>query len=135
MPKKGVAHKKWNPENMKNAIEAIKSNQMGYLKASKIFNVPKSTLELYVKRGQPLEKQCTLQIRRKPVLTPEIEEDLVQYCLEMDKRYYGLGLTDIRRLAYQLAIRNNLPNPFSKRDGNAGKNDLEISSNVIPIYL
>lgn len=121
MPKKGVAHKKWNPENMKNAIEAIKSKQMGYLKASKSFNVPKSTLELYVKRGQPLEEQCTIKIGRKPVLTSEMEEDLVQHCLEMDKRYYGLGLADIRRLAYQLAIRNNLPHPFSNRDANAGK--------------
>lgn len=121
MPKKGVAHKKWNPENMKNAIEAIKSKQMGYLKASKTFNIPKATLELYVKRGRPLEEQCKLQIGRKPVLTAEMEEDLVQHCLDMDKRYYGLGIADIRRLAYQLAIRNNLPHPFSKKDANAGK--------------
>ncbi|XP_072392413.1 uncharacterized protein [Diabrotica undecimpunctata] len=50
-----------------------------------------------------------------------MEEDLVQYCLEMDRKYYGLELADVRKLAYQLAIRNNLSHPFSEIDGNAGK--------------
>ena len=88
MPKKGVPHKKWN---MENAINGVITKEMGHLKAAKSFNVPKSTLELCVKRGNPLEEQSALQMGRKPILSPEMEEDLVQYCLEMDKRYYGLG--------------------------------------------
>lgn len=34
---------------MKKALEAVRNNEMGYLKAHKIYGVPKSTLEDYVK--------------------------------------------------------------------------------------
>ncbi|KAG5878474.1 hypothetical protein JTB14_015786 [Gonioctena quinquepunctata] len=39
----------------------------------------------------------------------------------MHRRFYGLGLGDIKRLAYQLAIRNGLRHPFSHESGAAGK--------------
>ncbi|KAI4464192.1 piggybac transposable element-derived protein 4 [Holotrichia oblita] len=59
---------------------------MGYLKTLKHLNVPKTTLEVYVKRGRPLKEQCTLRMGRKPVLSPEMEEDLV---LEITFEFLG----------------------------------------------
>nr|CAI5855879.1 unnamed protein product [Callosobruchus analis] len=87
---------------------------MGFLGASKVFSVPKPTLELYVKRGTPIEEQRMLKMGLKPILSSKTEEDLVKYRLEMDRRYYGLRVTDIRRPAYQLAIRNNLSMPIQR---------------------
>ena len=37
--------KKWDPERMKAAIEAIRNKEMGSCKASRTFNVPHTTLE------------------------------------------------------------------------------------------
>ena len=39
----------------------------------------------------------------------------------MQKRFYGLSLPDLRSLAFQLAARNNLNNPFDKDLKLAGK--------------
>lgn len=39
---------------------------------------------------------------------------------EMVNRYYGLRATDIRVMAFQLAIRNNIPHQFSDK-GIVGK--------------
>lgn len=89
---------------------------MGYLKASRTYNVPKSTLEDYVKHGSSPDPPG-----RKPVLPLELEESLVNYCLEMDRRFFGLSTTDIKRLAYQLLLRNGVSHTFSQEKGLAGK--------------
>jgi hypothetical protein len=39
----------------------------------------------------------------------------------MQQRFYGLSLTDVRQLAFQLAERNNIDVPFSKVTQLAGK--------------
>jgi len=40
--------KNWDPERMEAAIEAIRNKEMGSYKASRVFNVPQTTLERYV---------------------------------------------------------------------------------------
>jgi len=35
--------KKWDPKRMKAAIEAMKNEEMGSYKASRVFNVPQTT--------------------------------------------------------------------------------------------
>lgn len=39
----------------------------------------------------------------------------------MDKRFYGLRLRDIKHMAFQLAISNNLKHPFNVSKKSAGK--------------
>jgi hypothetical protein len=41
--------KKWDPERMKAAIEAMKNEEMGSNKVSRVFNLPQTTLQRYVK--------------------------------------------------------------------------------------
>ncbi|XP_030749721.1 uncharacterized protein LOC115877614 [Sitophilus oryzae] len=89
---------------------------MGYLKASRTFNVLKSTLEDYVKRGS-----SPAPAGRRPGLSPDLEKMLVDYCLEMDRRFFGLSTIDIRRFAYQLAEKNGCSHRFSREKGQAGK--------------
>ncbi|KAG5894437.1 hypothetical protein JTB14_019805 [Gonioctena quinquepunctata] len=76
------------------------------------------------KRGTLKPLSCLLflvavSIGRQSILSPELEEDLVAYCLEMDRRFYGHGLGDINRFTYQLAIRNGLRHHFSHESGAA----------------
>lgn len=112
--------KQWCPDAMKKAYEAIKNKEMGYLKASKVFKVPKSTLEYYVKNPKDLDELIATKLGRKPTFSPDIEGELAKYCLEMVQRYYGLRASDIRVMAFQLAIKNNIPHQFSSK-GEAGK--------------
>jgi hypothetical protein len=41
--------KKWDPERLKAAIEAMRNKEMGSYKASRAFNLPQTTLQSYVK--------------------------------------------------------------------------------------
>ena len=43
---------KWDPERMKTAIEAMKNGEMGSYKASRVFILPQTTLQRYVKDRQ-----------------------------------------------------------------------------------
>jgi len=44
--------KKWDHERMKKAIEAIKNKEMDSYKASRVFNIPQTTLEHHVQDRQ-----------------------------------------------------------------------------------
>jgi hypothetical protein len=49
----------------------------------------------------------------KTVFPRGTEDMLFNYCMDMVTRYFGFPAVYARRLAYQLAIRNGLPNQFS----------------------
>lgn len=54
------------------------------------------------------------------MLTKELEDELIRYLLHMKSKYFGLTRNDIRNMAYQLAVKNNLPNPFGKETAGKG---------------
>lgn len=61
---------------------------------------------------------------RKPVFTAAMENTLVEYCLEMERRFFGLARVDIRRLAFRIAEVNGIAHSFSKVAGQAGKSEV-----------
>ncbi|XP_047026166.1 MFS-type transporter clz9-like [Helicoverpa zea] len=116
--------KRWDMEEMNAAIVAVREKRMGYLKAAKQFNVPRSTLFRFVNdKDSPIESITNKVIGRKPLFGQDIENLLVEYVLTMENKFNGLTRMDLRRLAYQLALKNNIKNPF--RGGFAGRYWLE----------
>lgn len=114
--------KKWDPLMMVRAVKAVRSGEMGYKRASKYFEVPKGTLERYVKDHEKTpETLVGVSLGRKPVLSENIEELLVKYCVDMDSRYFGLRRKDITRMAFQLAMHNGVKHPFSAQKQSAGR--------------
>jgi hypothetical protein len=57
----------------------------------------------------------------KPIILPALEEKFVDYLLLIERKYFGCTRDDIRRLAFQLAVQNKIPNPFSIATEAAGK--------------
>jgi hypothetical protein len=105
--------KKWNPERMKAPVEAIRSKEMGSYKASRVFNVPQTTLERYVNDRQKISSEAMkTKLGRKQVLPCEAENGLAEHCLLIERKFFGLTMTDVMRLAYQLAVRNGIENQF-----------------------
>jgi hypothetical protein len=51
----------------------------------------------------------------------EPENKLVEYCITMDQRYYGLRRQCIKCMAFHLAIRNGLQHPFNQEKSANGK--------------
>ncbi|KAI8780679.1 tigger transposable element-derived protein 6, partial [Biomphalaria glabrata] len=70
--------KQWTAVAMAAAVTAVRNKEMGYLKASKTFGVPRATLERKVKCiDTPLSEVVNVPLGRKPTLPLHIEADLV----------------------------------------------------------
>ncbi|KAF2893074.1 hypothetical protein ILUMI_13100 [Ignelater luminosus] len=59
---------------------------------------------------------------RLELLKRDAADELVMYFLEMERKYFGLTRQGVRRIAFQLAKRNSLPNTFSLLNESVGKN-------------
>jgi hypothetical protein len=100
-----VNRKLWDKEKMIRAVRSVRAGQMGYKRASKQFNVPKGTLERYVKYNiTSLEELVQVNLVRRPILLYHIESELIKYCIEVDARYYGLRMNNLKYMAFQSAI-------------------------------
>jgi hypothetical protein len=109
--------KKWDTERMKAAIEAIRNKEMRSCKASRVFNIPQTTLEHYVKNRQKNSSETVkTKLGRKQVLPCKAENDVAEHCLLMERKFLGLTMADVVRLAYQLAVRKGIKNRFCKRN-------------------
>lgn len=111
---------------MRAAVEQVMEGKMGYLKASKEFEVPRTTLEARVKKVRKgvLSRENSGKKglgRHKPVFSSAQEHELEQHILSMEARLFGFTLSDLRSLAFELANRNDLPNQFNKEKKKAGK--------------
>lgn len=103
----------WDKEKMQEAVAAVRGKKMGLKKASKHFSVPKTTLRRYVHESHiSLTDVVVKKLGRKPALPEALEIELVEYLLYMEAKYYGFTRLDVRRMAYQLAVRNGIESTF-----------------------
>ncbi|XP_069671208.1 uncharacterized protein [Periplaneta americana] len=79
--------KKWNPEQMKMAVQAVRNGEMGSFKAARIYNVPQTTLERYVKdeMKSPTDVVKT-KLGRKQYLPSDLQKDLAEHCILLEER-------------------------------------------------
>jgi hypothetical protein len=105
--------KKWDLERMKAPVEAIRSKEMGSYKASRVFNVPQTTLERNVNDREKISSETIkTKLGRRQVLPCEAGNGLAEHCLMMERKFFGLTMTDVMRLAYQLHVRKEIKNQF-----------------------
>lgn len=120
--KKKSARQPWDDQEMMQAIEAVVDGEMGCFKASRIFNVPRSTLTRRVESltiDDPDIKKRMLNFRT--VLTHEQEKEILDHILAINSTSRGLTRKDVRSLAYQLAERDKVKHNFNNQEKLAGK--------------
>ena len=98
------------------AIKSVKDSKMGYLKASKTYNVPKTTLIRRVQGKNKIAKGVNKFLGNKESILPKnIEDELYSYIISMEERLFGLTKDDLRSMVFQLAERNNVdPHNFNR---------------------
>ena len=84
-------------------------------KGSRLYNVPVEILRRRV-TGM-VDLSC--KPRPSTVLTPEEEEQLYKYAVEMADHGFGLTRNDLMRLAFVIVVKSGCPNPF--QDGMPGR--------------
>jgi hypothetical protein len=106
--------KNWSKKAMCRAVRVVRIGEMGYVTASKHFSAPRGNLERYV-------KDTSRSAEEEQFYLVSLGIKLVEYCITMDQKYYGLRRQDVRRMAFQLAIINGLKHPFNQQKLAAGK--------------
>lgn len=99
---------------MEAALAAIRSREMGYHKAAKHFGVPRTTLFRLSKRDNNVPDCKWIGLH------PQTEDMLVNHLLQMEQDKCGLTRDDVKRIIFEFAELNRIPNPF-KSDDNYGR--------------
>lgn len=110
----------WSIENMEKAVKDVSNKVLTLGEAAAKYEVPKTTLfrrTAAKAKGLAVTKNLG---RHMPVFTEEQESQLCSYILQMEERLFGLTPMDIRKLAFQLAEKSKLENPFNKENQCAG---------------
>uniref|UniRef100_A0A146KQB3 HTH CENPB-type domain-containing protein n=2 Tax=Lygus hesperus TaxID=30085 RepID=A0A146KQB3_LYGHE len=90
---------------------------MGLLRASRVFCVPRTTLQGKAKSKETnLEKLVESRMGRQPYLSHDLEEELVQFASENG----GVTSMEIKKMAFQLSEKIGLHHPFNRNDKVAG---------------
>ena len=100
---------------MESAIKAVRKKQKTLREAARCFNIPKSTLASKVKKSLSGSDPLYLAneaLGRKPIFPAALEKKLVEYCMVMESRYFGLTRKDVQEMAFALAKKNGTKHPF-----------------------
>ncbi|XP_055622333.1 uncharacterized protein LOC129765913 [Toxorhynchites rutilus septentrionalis] len=106
----------WTAQQLEQAIKAVKSGSP-VKTAARSYAIPRSTLIRHL-------TSSTVSTRLGPidsVFNSQQEEELVKHLLDLEKKFYGITMTNVRKLAFDLAEKNGLPHPFNKSTKIAGK--------------
>lgn len=105
----------WAAADMEKAIEAVRLNKMGWLKASKMFNVPQATLRRRAQEKNMHARGVEKRLGRfQKSLTQDMEKCLVNHILDLESRLFGVTPRELRFLAYKLAERSGQDHQFNR---------------------
>ncbi|KAJ8885503.1 hypothetical protein PR048_011701 [Dryococelus australis] len=106
---------------MAKAMAVVRKKMLGYLKESKEFQVPRSSLScLAISKESNVKNAASSKLGRKPLFAPVMEHELVKYFVEMEAMVFGLTCKYVCALEFQPAVRTNTTHPFWK-DNKPGK--------------
>lgn len=118
MPEHGK-YEKWDSGAMQEALNAYKNGVAGLNELARRYNIPKATLKRRIDNKNKNIHGSEKKFGRAADLPPEIEEEIVNHVLQLERSLFGITRSDLRKLAYDVAEANGIPHRF--KNGQAGK--------------
>lgn len=107
---------KWTEEMLKQAVRLV-SEGKSVKSVAVQFAIPRSTLRDRLKS----EKTCEPCMGRKPVFNKDQEKALAARVINLANMFYGITITDLRRLAFSVAEELKISHNFNKETQMAGE--------------
>ena len=101
------------------ALRAIE-NGMPLKRASRGYGVPAHTLRRH-RYNRVVNPGHVLLGGHNTALPAQVEREILDHIIRMEKHLYGLTPTDIRKLAYEVVIKANIPHCFNVEKAMAGR--------------
>jgi len=97
----------WSPYAMLAAMNDVKQKKLTVYQSSVVHGVPRSTLNYRLKTETDEFKAAYV---RETIIGYKNEDLLVERIIRLQRVGFGLTANDIRRMAFEFAVQNNLPN-------------------------
>ena len=107
---------KWSEQDLKGALQHV-SEGKSVKSVALHFNIPRSTLRDRIKNN----KTSTPTMGRNPVFNREQEEILKDRVFTMANLFYGITITELRRMAFEVAEDLNIKHNFNRTTRMAGE--------------
>lgn len=111
----------WSEEDMERAISAYRNGEMGFNNCCRQYGIPKPTLKRHLDGKNVKANYGIKAMGCHTALPPDVELQLVDHIKKLEASLFGLTITDVRRLAFQIAERNEIPHSFNVEKQIAGK--------------
>ncbi|XP_072384452.1 uncharacterized protein [Diabrotica undecimpunctata] len=106
---------KWSQTDMSQAIVKVHKGELSIRDAAERYNVPKSTLARRTGNKNKTVQNSEKHLGRfRSVFNEQQEQEIIAYVLEMESRFFGVSYKELRRLAFDFAAINGIPNNFNQ---------------------
>lgn len=110
----------WLEADLQRAIAAYRNGDYGLNECSRVYGVPKATIKRHSDKKNSIVNEFKA-LGRQPTFSPDMEKILCEHILKFEETFFGLTISDIRKLAFDIAEKYSLPHTFNKEKGMAGK--------------
>lgn len=111
----------WTDEQLRTALNEVKQGK-SKRRAAKEYGIPESTIRDNLRRGVPdIDGNIKRKLGRKPIFTKQQETEMKIFLINQSNKFYGLKLEEFRRMVFDYAEANQIPNNFNKSDKTAGR--------------
>ncbi|KAJ3655638.1 hypothetical protein Zmor_014759 [Zophobas morio] len=111
---------KWSEADMLQAIDAVRAKRMGWLKATKMYNVPFGTLRRRVNNMNKRVKGTQKGMGTSTTIPLEAEQEIVNHILDLESRLFGVTALELRQLAFKIATERGYSHKFNTEKQLAG---------------
>lgn len=112
---------KWTSQEMSLALSAYRNGDLGFNECCRQYNIPKPTLKRHLESRNIVANEETKSLGRTATFSSVLEAELTNHILLLERCMFGLTISDVRRLAFEIAEKNNILHNFNKNEKMAGK--------------
>lgn len=111
----------YGPSDILKAMHEFRTGGLTFNKVCKKYNIPKPTLKRHLDGSVKRGSTNGAVNGRLPVFSSLVETQLADHLRWLDDHFFGLSITQVRKLAYEIAEKNHIPHPFNVDKQIAGK--------------
>lgn len=93
---------------MHRTLDAFHKGNMEFNEVCRQYNIPKPTFNRHFKDLNNTANGETKLIGKQTTLPAEVERALVNHILRFESLMFGLTITDVRKLVFDIAERNKI---------------------------
>ena len=110
----------WSEKDLLLAVAAYQKGDYGLNECSRVYGVPKATIKRHANRKNSVRNQVKA-LGRPPIFSTDMERIISEHILHLEECFFGLTITEVRKLVFDVAEKYDLPHTFNRVKKNAGK--------------